>query len=384
MRTRQRRRRARTAGGDGAVRRLRFLEPLTAAIVSSSRRVPPYGLAGGLPGACGRNAVERADGTRRGTARRRRDAHGAGRRAGRSRRRAAAATARRPSGQELSSRRPLPLSAAAAGAGACSALTREADEEAHREQQDEHQRGRQREPPEEEVDPPVLLGVLEDEDDDHDRYHDRRDQPAVPGAAGTCCSRCICTCGPSSVELMPTPSWWSRRWFAVRAVYPCPPRHASGRARWGVRRACRSLSEPPGHDRSSARSAGHGRSRPPSSRLCRSKISRNAWWFCVNAARTAGSKCPGCVRPSPCVMMSTACRVVESGLVGPLAAQGVVDVAERHDARRQRDRLAALAVRIAPAVPALVVVESDLGAHPGGRATCCCRGSRRPSRRAPS
>ena len=50
-------------GGDGAVRRLRFLEPLTAAIVSSSRRVPPYGLAGGLPGATGRNAVERADGT---------------------------------------------------------------------------------------------------------------------------------------------------------------------------------------------------------------------------------------------------------------------------------------------------------------------------------
>ena len=56
-------------GGDGAHRaamarppRLRFLEPLTAAIVSSSRRVPPYGLAGGLPGACGRNAVERAGG----------------------------------------------------------------------------------------------------------------------------------------------------------------------------------------------------------------------------------------------------------------------------------------------------------------------------------
>ena len=36
-------------GGDGVVRRLRFLEPLTAAIVSSSRRVPPFGLAGGLP-----------------------------------------------------------------------------------------------------------------------------------------------------------------------------------------------------------------------------------------------------------------------------------------------------------------------------------------------
>jgi len=50
-------------GGDGVVRRLRFLEPFTAAIVSSARRVPPYGLDGGLPGACGRNAVERADGT---------------------------------------------------------------------------------------------------------------------------------------------------------------------------------------------------------------------------------------------------------------------------------------------------------------------------------
>jgi len=50
-------------GGDGVVRRLSFLEPLTAAIVSSSRRVPPYGLAGGLPGALGRNAIERADGT---------------------------------------------------------------------------------------------------------------------------------------------------------------------------------------------------------------------------------------------------------------------------------------------------------------------------------
>jgi len=50
-------------GGDGVVRRLRFLEPLTAALVSSSRRVAPYGLAGGLPGALGRNAIERADGT---------------------------------------------------------------------------------------------------------------------------------------------------------------------------------------------------------------------------------------------------------------------------------------------------------------------------------
>jgi 5-oxoprolinase (ATP-hydrolysing) len=49
-------------GGDGAVRRLRFLEPMTAAILSGHRRVPPYGMAGGAPGAVGRNAVERADG----------------------------------------------------------------------------------------------------------------------------------------------------------------------------------------------------------------------------------------------------------------------------------------------------------------------------------
>ena len=50
-------------GGDGVVRRLVFLEPMTAAILSSRRRVPPFGLAGGSPGARGRNRVERADGT---------------------------------------------------------------------------------------------------------------------------------------------------------------------------------------------------------------------------------------------------------------------------------------------------------------------------------
>ncbi|MGH8776996.1 MAG: hydantoinase B/oxoprolinase family protein [Jiangellaceae bacterium] len=50
-------------GGDGAVRRLRFLEPMTVGTLSGHRRVPPYGLAGGSPGALGRNRVERADGT---------------------------------------------------------------------------------------------------------------------------------------------------------------------------------------------------------------------------------------------------------------------------------------------------------------------------------
>ena len=50
-------------GGDGVVRRMRFLAPMTASILSNSRRVPPMGLAGGAPGRTGRNAVERTDGT---------------------------------------------------------------------------------------------------------------------------------------------------------------------------------------------------------------------------------------------------------------------------------------------------------------------------------
>ena len=49
-------------GGDGTVRRLRFGERMTAAILSNHRRVPPFGLNGGAPGAPGRNTVERADG----------------------------------------------------------------------------------------------------------------------------------------------------------------------------------------------------------------------------------------------------------------------------------------------------------------------------------
>ncbi len=50
-------------GGDGVVRRIRFREAMTAAILSGHRRVPPYGLAGGEPGAVGRNYVIRADGS---------------------------------------------------------------------------------------------------------------------------------------------------------------------------------------------------------------------------------------------------------------------------------------------------------------------------------
>jgi 5-oxoprolinase (ATP-hydrolysing) len=51
-------------GGDGATRRVRFLEPMTAAILAGHRRIPPYGMAGGRPGAVGRNWVERAGGER--------------------------------------------------------------------------------------------------------------------------------------------------------------------------------------------------------------------------------------------------------------------------------------------------------------------------------
>ncbi len=51
-------------GGDGTVRRIRFREAMTAAILSNRRRVPPFGLQGGENGALGRNWVERMDGTR--------------------------------------------------------------------------------------------------------------------------------------------------------------------------------------------------------------------------------------------------------------------------------------------------------------------------------
>ncbi|MBI4967459.1 MAG: hydantoinase B/oxoprolinase family protein [Rhodospirillales bacterium] len=50
-------------GGDGVVRRIRFRRAMTAAILSGHRRVPPFGLDGGGPGALGINRVERADGT---------------------------------------------------------------------------------------------------------------------------------------------------------------------------------------------------------------------------------------------------------------------------------------------------------------------------------
>lgn len=52
----------RHAGGDGAVRRIRFTQTMTANILANRRRVPPFGLAGGASGSAGRNWIERAGG----------------------------------------------------------------------------------------------------------------------------------------------------------------------------------------------------------------------------------------------------------------------------------------------------------------------------------
>ncbi len=49
-------------GGDGTVRRVRFLAPMTASILSNGRLLGAFGMAGGGRGAPGENLVERADG----------------------------------------------------------------------------------------------------------------------------------------------------------------------------------------------------------------------------------------------------------------------------------------------------------------------------------
>ncbi len=51
-------------GGDGTFRRIRFQEEMEVVILSNHRIVPPYGVDGGATGQCGRNWVERTDGTR--------------------------------------------------------------------------------------------------------------------------------------------------------------------------------------------------------------------------------------------------------------------------------------------------------------------------------
>jgi 5-oxoprolinase (ATP-hydrolysing) len=50
-------------GGDGGVRRVRFLEPMTASILSNGRTQAAFGMAGGQPGQVGINRVVRSDGS---------------------------------------------------------------------------------------------------------------------------------------------------------------------------------------------------------------------------------------------------------------------------------------------------------------------------------
>ena len=49
-------------GGNGVIRRLRFLETMTAAILSSRRKIAPFGLQGGGAGKPGKNYIERQNG----------------------------------------------------------------------------------------------------------------------------------------------------------------------------------------------------------------------------------------------------------------------------------------------------------------------------------
>src|SRR5262249_1669967 len=55
--------RGRWTGGDGGTRRLRFLTPMIASILSNNRSQGAFGMAGGEPGTPGRTWVERVDGT---------------------------------------------------------------------------------------------------------------------------------------------------------------------------------------------------------------------------------------------------------------------------------------------------------------------------------
>lgn len=50
-------------GGNGVVRKIRFLKDMNAAILSSHRKLPPFGLKGGMPAKCGRNSLVRRDGS---------------------------------------------------------------------------------------------------------------------------------------------------------------------------------------------------------------------------------------------------------------------------------------------------------------------------------
>jgi 5-oxoprolinase (ATP-hydrolysing) len=55
--------RGKYSGGNGVIRRIRCREAMTMGILSGHRSIPPFGLAGGEPGALGRNSIERGDGS---------------------------------------------------------------------------------------------------------------------------------------------------------------------------------------------------------------------------------------------------------------------------------------------------------------------------------
>ena len=50
-------------GGNGVTRKLRFLEPMTVTTLCSHRKIKPFGLNGGNPGDCGREWLEKTDGS---------------------------------------------------------------------------------------------------------------------------------------------------------------------------------------------------------------------------------------------------------------------------------------------------------------------------------
>jgi len=54
----------RYCGGDGVVRELTFLEPVSVSLLSQHRQEAPYGMAGGEPGRCGKQVLIRRSGER--------------------------------------------------------------------------------------------------------------------------------------------------------------------------------------------------------------------------------------------------------------------------------------------------------------------------------
>ena len=53
------------SGGDGVYRRIRFEDQMIAAILSGSRKIPPFGLFGGKPGSVGKTTIIRKNGERK-------------------------------------------------------------------------------------------------------------------------------------------------------------------------------------------------------------------------------------------------------------------------------------------------------------------------------